>query len=183
MRKTIFGITALSAVLATGLSCSKAPLNEADGSYFFQENSRIVFEDKGYMLMDMVGNLSIACFDGPKVIGEERDCINILVPKNCFTLSDNRLSFRNSFDAKIRFFTKLYEHGGHAVVNIHFQQNARVHINGAIIDNTGNDFFETGNAYPCSITLSFSLEDGSKIRLQMNTMTVSDEQTLTGGWL
>ena len=183
MRKTILCIMALSAVLATGVSCSKAPLNEADGSYFYQENTQIVFEDKGYMLKDLDGNLSIACFDGPKVLGEERDCINILVPKNCFTLSDDRLSFHNSFDAKIRFFTKLYEHEGYAVVHIHFQQNVRVHISGSIINDTGNDFFQTGNAYPCSISLSFSLEDGSKIRLQMNTMTVSDEQTLTGGWL
>lgn len=163
-------------------SCTKTPLNEADGSFFFQENTPIVFEDKGYILKDIDGNISIACFDGPKVIGEERNCINIFVPQNCFTLSDNRLSFRNSFDAKVRFFTKLYEYGGHAVVQVHLEQNTKVHIRGSIANDTGEDFFQTGNVYPCSISLSFSLEDGNNIRLQMNTMTVSDEQTLTGGW-
>ena len=165
------------------VSCSKEPLNEADGSYFYLENSSVVFEDKGYMIQDLAGNLSIACFDGPKVIGEERDCINIRVPKDCFTLSDNRLSFRNSFDAKVRFFTKLYEHGGHSLVRVHLQQNTRVHFSGSITKDAGDDFFQTGNVYPCSISLSFSLEDGSNIRLQMKSMTVSDEQTLTGGWL
>ena len=163
-------------------SCSKAPLNETDGTYFFYENTRVVFEDKGYMLNDPDGNISFACFDGPRVIGEERHCINIFVPRNCFTLSDNRLSFRNSFDAKVRFFTKHYEHFGHSTVNVHLEQNARVHFSGSITNNSGDDFFLTGNTYPCSISLSFSLEDGSKILLQMNSMTVSDEQTLIGGW-
>mgnify|MGYP007070330555 CR=1 FL=1 len=163
-------------------SCTKAPLNEADGSFFFQENTPIVFEDKGYILKDIDGNISIACFDGPKVIGEERNCINIFVPQNCFTLSDSRLSFRNSFDAKVRFFTKFYEYGGHATVQVHLEQNTKVHIRGSIANDTGEDFFQTGNVYPCSISLSFSLEDGTNIRLQMNTMTVSDEQTLIGGW-
>ena len=171
-------------ILASSMafSCSKAPLNEADGSYFFQENTQIVFEDKGEMLMDLAGNLSIACFDGPKVIGEERDCINILVPKNCFTLNEDRLSFRNSFDAKVRFFTIDYEYGGRAVVAIHLEQKRKVHFSGSIMNDTGKDFFQTGNEYPCSLSVSFSLEDGSRIRLQINTMTVSDEQTLTGGW-
>lgn len=130
------------------------------------------------MLKDPDGNISTACYSGPRVIGEKRDCINILVPKGSFTLNDNRLSFRNSFDAKVRYFTKLYEHSGHSLVSIHLIQSVRVHISGAIINDTGQDFFQTGNAYPCSVSLSFSLEDGSNIRLQMNSMTVSDETTL-----
>ena len=183
MKKVLLFGFAIGMMACAITSCSKAPLNETDGSYFLYENTRVVFEDKGYMLKDMDGNISIACFDGPKVIGEERNCINIFVPQNCFTLSDNRLSFRNSFDAKVRFFTKLYEYGGHAVVQVNLQQNTKVHIRGPIANDTGDDFFQTWNEYPCSISLSFSLEDGNNIRLQMNTMTVSDEQTLIGGWL
>ena len=164
-------------------SCSKAPLNEADGSYFFYENGRVVFEDEGFIVKDDKGNLSIACYNGPKVIHEKRDCINILVPRKNYTISNNRLSFSISFDAKIRFFTESIEPHGTGIVCVHLQQNSRVHISGTITNDYGNDFFQTGNAYPYSISLSFSLEDGTPIRLKMETVSVSDDFTLIDGWL
>lgn len=177
----------LFTILALGIlschACSKAPLNEAEGSYFLHENTSVVFEDQGYMLKDLEGNISIACFSGPKVIGEERDCINILVPKDRYSLNNNRLTFRSSFDADIRFFSKHYEYGGHAIVFVHFQQNTRVHISGSITNDTSNDMFQEGAVYPCPVSISFTLEDGTPIRLKMNTVTVSDEMTLIDGWL
>lgn len=174
---------AIILIVCSLASCTKAPLNETDGSYFLHENTRVEFEDKGYMIKDLEGNISIACFSGPKVIGEERDCINILVPKDRYTLKNNRLTFRSIFDSKIRFFTKFYEYGGHATVYHHFQQNTRVHIRGAITNDTSNDMFQEGNVYPCPISISFTLEDGTSIRLQMNTITITNEMTLIEGWL
>ena len=183
MKSTRILFPLLALCIFTCLACTKAPLNETEGSYFLHENTRVEFEDKGYMIKDLEGNISIACFSGPKVIGEERDCINILVPKDRYTLKNNRLTFRSSFDSKIRFFTKFYEYGGHATVYIHFQQNTRVHISGAITNDTSNDMFQEGAVYPCPVSISFTLEDGTPIRLKMNTGTVSDEMTLIGGWL
>jgi len=170
-------------IICSLASCTKAPLNETKGSFFLHENTRVEFEDKGYMIKDLEGNISIACFSGPRVIGESRDCINILVPKDRYTLKNNRLTFRSSFDAKIRFFTKFYEHGGHAEVAIYFQQNTKVHVSGAITNDTPNDIFQEGNVYPCPFSISFTLEDGTSIRLQMNTITITDEMTLISGWL
>ena len=66
---------------------------------------------------------------------------------------------------------------------IHFQQNVKVHVSGTVTNDTGNDFFQVGNVYSCPVSVSFTLEDGTPVRLKMNTVTVSDETTLTEGWL
>lgn len=63
------------------------------------------------------------------------------------------------------------------------QQNVRVHVDGVITNDTTNDFFQIGNVYPCPLSFSFSLDDGAPVRLKMNTMNVSDESTISNGWL
>lgn len=56
-------------------------------------------------------------------------------------------------------------------------------FDGTIINDSKQDFLEVGNVFYNPVFLSFSLEDGSSIRLGMNTMTVVDDVTLFGGWL
>ncbi len=177
MKKALFLMTA---ALALTVSCSKAPLNEVDGSYFYHENTHVVFEDKGYLTKDSEGNIYIACYGAPQTKGEERDCLNILIPKNGYRLNGNSLFFRDSFDTKIRFFSK---NSGEDVLFIHLQQNTRVCFSGTVTNKTENDFFHAGNVYNGSVSLSFSLDDGTRIRLQMNTMTITDDPTLFSGWL
>ena len=116
-------------------------------------------------------------------MGGERDCINIIVPSSCYSLSKNQLKFRNAFKAKLRFYTEYLEGGGHALIENHLQQNTKVRFDGTIINDSKQDFWEVGNVFYNPVFLSFSLEDGSSIRLGMNTMTVVDDVTLFGGWL
>ncbi|MBR5723964.1 MAG: hypothetical protein IKX62_01145 [Bacteroidales bacterium] len=174
----------LAALLSSAvLSCTKIPLNEAAGSYFYHDNSRVVFEDEGYMAKYIqTDNFVIACYTGPKVIGEERDCINIFIPQNSFTLTNNRLTFRNPVNARIRFYSELSEPGGHALIHIHLQQETKARISGTITNDKTYDFFQTGNVYHSPLSISFSLDDGSRISLRMNTMTVVDDPTLYSGW-
>ena len=164
-------------------SCSKAPLNEIDGSLFYLENASVVFEDKGYMIKDDDGNLAIACYSGPKIIGENRKCINILIPPSCYSLSENQLTFHNSSNARVRLFTELPEPEGHALINISLQQDTKVHLDGKITNDTKQDFWSVDNIYCNPISLSFSLEDGIDVRLGMKTMTVVDDYNLLVGWL
>lgn len=92
MKTTVYSMPLLACIFLWVLaSCSKVPLNEVDGSFFYRENTRVEFEDKGYMIKDSNGNLAIACYSGPALIGGERDCINIIVPSSCYSLSKNQL--------------------------------------------------------------------------------------------
>lgn len=163
------------------LSCSKAPLNEVDGSYFYRNNTRVEFEDKGYIIQDyFTGNIAIACYNAPKVKGRMRDCIKILIPQSCYTLTNNRLTFRHSFDAKIGLFSESGDRD--KLVFHHLQQKAKVHLSGTITNDTGQDFFQLGNVYYSPVSVSFSLDDGSDIRLRMNTVTVVQDQGLYVVW-
>ena len=184
MKTTVYPIPLLAFIfLCVLVSCSKAPLNEVDGSFFYRENTRVEFEDKGYMIKDSNGDLAIACYSGPKVIGEKRDGINILIPPSCYSLSNNKLTFRNSFKAKVRFITELPEGGGHTLIHNYLQQYTEVYLDGKITNNTKQDFWEVDNVFYNPISLSFSLEDGSRVRLGMNSMTVVDDYNLLTGWL
>jgi|GEM_PF-2328775 hypothetical protein len=178
----VFLIASLVAILScVVVSCSKAPLNEVDGSYFYRNNTRVEFEDKGYMIQDyFTGNISIACYSAPLIKGETRDCINILIPQSCYTLTNNRLTFRHSFDANIQFFTESGDRD--KLIFGHLQQKRKVHLSGTITNDTGQDFFQLGNVYYSPVSVSFSLDDGSDIRLRMNTMTVVQDQGLHVVW-
>lgn len=172
---------AFSFILAT--SCSEVLWNEAEGSYFYHENEKAVFENKGFFGMDDAGNICMACYSGPEVIMVPRDCINIFIPKDCFTLKNNRLTFRNSFRTKVRFFTEVREHNLSKEVMVHLQQDTKVHFSGSITQDSAKEFFQVGNEYPCQVSLSFSLEDGSTYHLKMDSMTVVANATILHGWL
>ena len=164
-------------------SCSEVLWNEVEGSYFFHENEEVVFENKGYFGMDDAGNIFMACFSGPEVVMVPRDCINIFIPKDCFTLKNNRLTFRGSFKTKVRFFTEVREHNLSKVVFHHLQQDTKVHLSGSVTHDSAKEFFQVGNEYPCQVSLSFSLEDGTTCHLKMNSMTVVANTTIFHGWL
>lgn len=182
--RSIYSIAVWAVLLSSAIiSCSKIPLNEAAGSYFYHDNSKVVFEDEGYMAKYIqTDNFVIACYTGPKVIGEQRDCINIFIPKNSFKLNNNRLTFRNPVNARIRFYSELPEPGGRALISIHLQQETKARISGTITNDTIYDFFQAGNVYHSPLSVSFSLDDGSRISLKMKTMTVNDDPTLYSGW-
>lgn len=98
-------------------------------------------------------------------------------------MSNNKLTFRNSFKAKVRFITELPEGGGHTLIHNYLQQYTEVYLDGKITNNTKQDFWEVDNVFYNPISLSFSLEDGSRVRLGMNSMTVVDDYNLLTGWL
>lgn len=165
------------------LSCSDLTLNEVEGSSFLLENSRVALEDAGYLEKGFDGEIAIGCYG--RRGDEERvsDCITVLIPKDGYSLENNRLVFHNSFKAKVRFCTTFYESNGHAVTSVHLQQEAKVHTSGKISNDTEKDFFQAWNKYSGPISLSFTLDDGSKVRLKMNTVTVKETGPLVSGWL
>ena len=170
-------------VCAITLSCSDLTLNEVEGSYFLLEESHVQLEDKGYLQNGFEGEIALGCYGNRGEDENVKDCITVLIPADGYALNNNRLTFRNSFKAKVRFCTTFYESNGHAVTGVHLQQETRVHVSGTLSNNTASDFFQPRNVYSGPVSVSFTLDDGSKVRLKMNTVTVQETGSLIAGWL
>jgi len=170
-------------VCTVTISCSDLTLNEVEGSYFLREDSNVALEEKGYLQNGFEGEIALGCYGNRREEGDVKDCITILIPADSYTLKNNRLNFRNSFKAKVRFCTYHYEHNGHSIVGVHLQQETKVHVSGTLSNNTASDFFQPRNVYSGPLSVSFTLDDGSKVRLKMNTVTVQETGSLIAGWL
>ena len=168
-------------VSAICVSCSDLTINEVEGSYFLQENTRVVLEDAGYLEKGFDGEIAMGCYG--RRGDEESDCVSVLIPKDGYSLDNNRLVFHNSFKAKVRFSTTFYESNGHALTFVHLQQETKVHASGKVANDTAKDFFQVGNVYQGPVSFSFTLDDGTRVRLQMRTVTVKETGHLNAGWL
>ena len=79
--------------------------------------------------------------------------------------------------------SKIREPNLHKEVMVHLQQDTKVHFSGSVTHDSAKEFFQVGNEYPCQVSLSFSLEDGTTCHLKMNSMTVVANTTIFHGWL
>lgn len=152
-------------------SCEKSvwndsSLNQIPGKYFFLEEKYVEFPKDAYLQVNEEGAITISSIS-KKITTQGAPCINILISKSDYSLTNNTLTFKSTADLKLFFFSQRAD-----IVFGDKEENVSATIKGSIDRESSGVFFSEDGKFEGSVSFIISTEDKEHFYLLFNRFSI-----------